>query len=224
MSGGGVHVIFYLNIFLLIGIFLRHFFKKISAVVPYTVLLMLIGVLLGVAAKQILAEQGGFASGSGSGSGSGSSSGSTAVAVSGSGSSAGRRLSASEYWATPKDDFLMSIDVVGFLDPHTMLYIFLPALLFESAQVQPRAAAHDAARHARTYWPRMQSERDALVGTTTRREACPGGSRALCSRPPHASAHPTPPNNSHPPLTHAALCAALRPSTITSSVVSTRRL
>ena len=46
-----MHIIFYLNLFLLTGVALRHFFKRLAAFVPYTVLLMLIGVLLGVAAR-----------------------------------------------------------------------------------------------------------------------------------------------------------------------------
>ena len=50
MSGGGVHIIFYLNLFLLTGVALRHFFKRLAAFVPYTVLLMLIGVVQGAVA------------------------------------------------------------------------------------------------------------------------------------------------------------------------------
>ena len=141
MSGGGVHIIFYLNVFLLCGVFLRHFFKRVSSFIPYTVLLMLIGALLGFAAKHIQGELDTAAdAAAGSGSASGSTASSTGCAGSGSGSgSVGGNSTAA--WATPQADFLNVIDMLGFLDPHTMLYIFLPALLFESAQVH--AAAPD---------------------------------------------------------------------------------
>ena len=53
-AGYGTQIVFYLNVFLLTGVALRHFFKRLSSFVPYTVLLMLIGVLLGVAARPVV--------------------------------------------------------------------------------------------------------------------------------------------------------------------------
>ena len=37
MSGGGAVVLLYLNVFLLIGVLLRHVFKRLSSIIPYTV-------------------------------------------------------------------------------------------------------------------------------------------------------------------------------------------
>ena len=69
MTGAGVHIVFYLNVFLLTGVALRHFFKRLSSFVPYIhVLLMLIGVLLGVAARPVVSlvlEAGSGAAGAG---------------------------------------------------------------------------------------------------------------------------------------------------------------
>ena len=127
MTGAGVHMVFYLNIFLLAGVALRHFFKRLSAFVPYTVLLLILGVILGGAARphgslaDALAELA-------SNSSDGSSGGSSRQLSEGSGSSSGSE------WATPRADYFAIIDILALLDPHTMLYIFLPALLFESAQ------------------------------------------------------------------------------------------
>lgn len=141
MSGNGIHIIFYLNLFVLCGVALRHFFKRLASYVPYTVLLMLIGVLLGVAALAApQGDKGSSANVSGSGSGTGDGSGSSSATSSGSG---GRRLAGG---AEPDTEFLSVMSVLAGLDPHTMLYIFLPALLFESAQVceaapRPRALA-----------------------------------------------------------------------------------
>jgi len=86
--------------------------------IPYTVLLLIIGFALGLGARPD-----GTDTSSGSGSGSGS-----VVAVgsaSGSGSGSGKDLRA---------DYLQTMQILATLDPHTLLYIFLPALLFESAQ------------------------------------------------------------------------------------------
>ena len=44
-----------------------------------------------------------------------------------------RSLSSSGAQTTITDDFVASIESLACIEPHTMLYIFLPALLFESA-------------------------------------------------------------------------------------------
>ena len=36
MSGGGALVLLYVNSFLLAGVLLRHFFKRLSRIIPYT--------------------------------------------------------------------------------------------------------------------------------------------------------------------------------------------
>ena len=120
MTSSGVVVLFYLNLFLLAGLVLRHFFSRISNLIPYTVLLLVIGGVMGYGAR-ILAEEDGLVedrrrlgSSGGSGSGSGSSSG-------------------SKPWWTPRDDYIVAIQTVASMDPHLLLYVFLPALLFESA-------------------------------------------------------------------------------------------
>ena len=139
MAGSGVAVLLYLNIMLLMGLFLRHFAKRISAFIPYTVLLLAIGVALGIAGHELAC--GGSACGddsSSSSSSSGSSSGSAAASGSGSGSSnATASGSSDDPWASiyvrPKSDFVMAIQAIAGMDPHLLLYVFLPALLFESA-------------------------------------------------------------------------------------------
>ena len=157
MSSDGVHIIFYINLFLLCGVSLRHFFKRLAAIVPYTVLLMLIGGVLGVVAIVISPDRNtateceqlaalGNASGSlalVSGSGSGS-----VAMTSGSGSSG----SGSVEWAVTIADahFLTVMKVVANLDPHMLLYIFLPALLFESAQARARSRARAHATSCRS--------------------------------------------------------------------------
>ena len=128
--GGGVLVVFYLNFFLLIGIALRHWFKFMSRFIPYTVLLLIIGFALGYGAKP---EAGTVVAASSSGSGSPCDS-----SGSGSGSSSG-------FVFDPRRDYLSTMQVIATLDPHTLLYIFLPALLFESAQVR-RVNARSSSR------------------------------------------------------------------------------
>lgn len=120
--GGGVLVVFYLNFFLLLGIALRHWFKFMSRFIPYTVLLLIIGFALGYGAKP---EAGSAAVVSASG----STSASPCDSASASGSTSG-------FVFDPRADYLSTMKVIATLDPHTLLYIFLPALLFESAQVR----------------------------------------------------------------------------------------
>ena len=103
------------------------------------VLLMMIGVLIGFAAhavEQMEIEHSpppppGLPSGSASavtGSGSVSVVGCGQGSVDGSGSSAHNDL-----WWDPKGDFVIGVRTIGTMDPHVLLYVFLPALLFESA-------------------------------------------------------------------------------------------
>ncbi len=137
MTSGGVVVLLYLNIFLLFGLILRHFLKRVADVVPYTVLLLAIGLALGFVARALEDEDANNAASSAAAISASSSSNA-------SGSAAGRRLTAAsgsaagsgtgeEPWWTPRADFMYAIATLGGLDPHLMLYIFLPALLFESA-------------------------------------------------------------------------------------------
>ena len=47
--------------------------------------------------------------------------------------SASGSANSSEVWWDPKADFVTGIRTIGTMDPHVLLYVFLPALLFESA-------------------------------------------------------------------------------------------
>ena len=55
-QGNGLEVLLYVNIFLLFGLILRHFFKRISAFIPYTVLLLVVGFGMGLGARSMEAE------------------------------------------------------------------------------------------------------------------------------------------------------------------------
>ena len=112
MAGGGSLVLLYINVFLLIGVLMRHTFARLSSVIPYTVLLLLVGMVMGLGARMLrdeFSEEGGGRSSSASSSGSHASD-------------------------TPlADDYLSALSMISSIEPHTLLYIFLPALLFESA-------------------------------------------------------------------------------------------
>ena len=140
MTGAGVHIVFYLNVFLLTGVALRHFFKRLSSFVPYTVLLMLIGVLLGVAARPVVSlvlEAGSGAAESADSSRRALAASSSSTSASGSSAGSASGSSGGSGWAITSAgvDFNAVMSMFASIDPHTMLYIFLPALLFESAQV-----------------------------------------------------------------------------------------
>ena len=114
MAGGGSLVLLYINVFLLIGVLMRHTFARLSSVIPYTVLLLLVGMVMGLGARMLrdaydeIAEEGDDSS---SASSSGSHASDTPLA----------------------DDYLSALSMISSIEPHTLLYIFLPALLFESA-------------------------------------------------------------------------------------------
>ena len=116
MAGGGSLVLLYINVFLLIGVLMRHTFARLSSVIPYTVLLLLVGMVMGLGARMLrdayeideIAE--------------------------GDDSSASASSSGSHASDTPlADDYLSALSMISSIEPHTLLYIFLPALLFESA-------------------------------------------------------------------------------------------
>ncbi|MFH1321680.1 MAG: cation:proton antiporter [Bacteroidota bacterium] len=86
--GGGMEPLFFIIIALIIGAATRHFLRK--SPLPYTVTLLLIGIVLGVAARLGFFE-GGFES-----------------------------VSLAIGWA-------------GHIDPHVILFVFLPTLIFEAA-------------------------------------------------------------------------------------------
>jgi len=128
MAGAGVGVLVFLNVFLLLGLCLRHFAKRLSALVPYTVLLLLIGAGLGFAGFALEEEDAVSPAATGNISDvSGSAGGSTDSSAHG--SSSGPK----EWYTQPRDDFVAAIKNIAGMDPHLLLFIFLPALLFESA-------------------------------------------------------------------------------------------
>ena len=53
MAGGGSLVLLYINVFLLIGVLMRHTFARLSSVIPYTVLLLLVGMVMGLGARML---------------------------------------------------------------------------------------------------------------------------------------------------------------------------
>ena len=143
MTGDGAVIVFYLNAFLTFGVALRYLsttwvLKRLSQLIPYTVLLLVIGVLLGLGGLPSAYDEYAEASGSGSV----SASGSAEPCASGSG-----RRSLAATGPLPRREYLMAIKAMAEVDPHTLLYIFLPALLFESAQVRGENA-HRIARDA----------------------------------------------------------------------------
>lgn len=86
--GGGQGPLFFIIISLLIGSVVRHFFRKVP--IPFTVLLLIIGFLLGLV----------------------------------------NRLGAFEGWGAT---FSNSLLWASHIDPHAILFIFLPILIFEAA-------------------------------------------------------------------------------------------
>ena len=56
MAGGGSLVLLYINVFLLIGVLMRHTFARLSSVIPYTVLLLLVGMVMGLGARMLRDE------------------------------------------------------------------------------------------------------------------------------------------------------------------------
>ena len=111
MAGGGSLVLLYINVFLLIGVLMRHTFARLSSVIPYTVLLLLVGMVMGLGARMLRDEFADEGDDSSSASSSGSHASDTPLA----------------------DDYLSALSMISSIEPHTLLYIFLPALLFESA-------------------------------------------------------------------------------------------
>jgi NhaP-type Na+/H+ or K+/H+ antiporter len=96
-EGGGHHgpdtsLLFFVIVAVFIGAATRHFLKKIP--VPFTALLLIIGMILGV-----ITRMGGF-----------------------------------EHWGTVDVSFIAdSFAAAAHIDPHMLLYVFLPILIFEAA-------------------------------------------------------------------------------------------
>ena len=136
MSGSaGTVLVFYLNLFLLVGVLLRHFLKPLARFVPYTVLLLVLGVLLGVAAVPLEEELYGASNRTSSAGGHRRALAASSSSSGGGGSSSNHSAGAhGDVWWSPREDYVTAVRTVATLDPHTLLYVFLPALLFESAQ------------------------------------------------------------------------------------------
>lgn len=132
--------------------------------IPYTVLLLIIGFALGLGARTDDTLQQDTSSGSVSGSiAAGSIAASSSAASASAGSSAGSG-SGKDF----RGDYLQTMQILATLDPHTLLYIFLPALLFESAQVSVALLRSGLARDPA---PRFPAAQDALASACLDRRA-----------------------------------------------------
>ena len=158
MAGGGSLVLLYINVFLLIGVLMRHTFARLSSVIPYTVLLLLVGMVMGLGARMLRDE----------------------FAEEGDDSSAAASSSGSHASDTPlADDYLSALSMISSIEPHTLLYIFLPALLFESAN----AIESHVFRKARA----IRREAAAQCGAILRRRAPAVPRRCSARRSPSRS-------------------------------------